>query len=112
MKRIYAIRETPMTVSQAWLDENRKSLMNRFWRIEGDGGVTVDEGADGLPDEGWTKKDIMAWLTGRGESVGGYATKAKLLGLVGKTLNPPTPVVEEAPVEEVAEETETTGDEQ
>ena len=116
MKRIYAIRGTPMEVSQAWLDENRKSLMNRFWRIDGDEGVTGDEGADGLPDEGWTKKDILAWLTGRGESVGGYATKAKLLGLVEKTLNPPAPepapVVEEAPVEEVAEETQTTGDEQ
>jgi len=114
MKRIYAIRGTPMEVSQAWLDENRSRLSPKWWKV--DGGVTVDEGADGLPDEGWTKKDIMTWLTGRGESVGGYATKAKLLGLVGKTLNPPapepTPVVEEAPVEEVAEETQTTGDEQ
>lgn len=101
-----------MEVSQAWLDENRNRLSPKWWKVDGDEGVTVDEGADGLPDEGWTKKDIMAWLTGRGESVGGYATKAKLLGLVEKTLNPPTPVVEEAPVEEVAEETQITGDEE
>ena len=115
MKRIYAIRGTPMDVSQEWLDANRGSLANKWWRIDGDTGITVDAGNDGIPDSGWTKKDITAWLGERGETVSGYATKSKLLGMVDLILNPPAPepVVEEPVVEEpVAEETETTGDEQ
>ena len=115
MKRIYAIRGTPMDVSQEWLDANRGGLTNKWWRIDGDTGITIDAGNDGLPDSGWTKKDITAWLEERGETVGGYATKSKLLGMVELILNPPAPepVVEEPVVEEpVAEETETTGDEQ
>jgi len=116
MKRVYALRGTPMEVSQEWLDANRCSLMNnKWWRIDGDTGITVDAGNDGIPDSGWTKKDITAWLEERGETVGGYATKSKLLGMVDLILNPPAPepVVEEPVAEEpVAEETETTGDEQ
>jgi hypothetical protein len=124
MKRIYAIRGTPMDVSQEWLDANRGSLANKWWRIDGDTGITIDAGDDGIPDSGWTKKDITAWLKGRGETVGGYATKSKLLGMVELILNPPAPepvveepvveepVVEEPVVEEVAEETEITGDEE
>jgi len=116
MKRVYALRGTPMDVSQEWLDANRGSLTNnKWWRIDGDTGITIDAGNDGLPDSGWTKKDITAWLEERGETVGGYATKSKLLGMVELILNPPAPepVVEEPVVEEpVAEETETTGDEQ
>jgi hypothetical protein len=70
--------------------------------VEGDEGVTVDDG-DGLPDNGWTKKDITAWLKAQGAEVGGYATKSKLLGLVAQTLNPPAPEPEPV-VEEVQEE--------
>lgn len=63
MKRIYAIRGTPMDVSQEWLDANRGSLTNnKWWRIDGDTGITIDAGDDGIPDSGWTKKDITAWL--------------------------------------------------
>tara|TARA_R110002020_G_scaffold15678_1_gene56093 strand:+ start:14614 stop:14886 length:273 start_codon:yes stop_codon:yes gene_type:complete len=71
--------------------------------VEGDEGVTVDGGNDGVPDNGWTKKDIGAWLKAQGVGVGGYATKSKLLGLVEQTLNPPAPEPEPV-VEEVLEE--------
>tara|TARA_R110002051_G_scaffold304196_1_gene373417 strand:+ start:620 stop:892 length:273 start_codon:yes stop_codon:yes gene_type:complete len=71
--------------------------------VEGDEGVTVDGGKDGVPDDGWTKKDIGAWLKVQGIGVGGYATKSKLLGLVEQTLNPPAPEPEPV-VEEVLEE--------
>lgn len=115
MRRIYAERNVPMEVSQEWLDAYRNQLPPKWWKVEGDAGITVDAGDDGIPDSGWTKKDISAWLEERGETVGGYATKSKLLGMVDLILNPPAPepVVEEPVVEEpVAEETETTGDEQ
>ncbi len=115
MRRTYAERNVPMEVSQEWLDAYRNRLSPKWWKVEGDAGITVDAGNDGIPDSGWTKKDITVWLEERGETVGGYATKSKLLGMVDLILNPPAPepVVEEPVVEEpVAEETETTGDEQ
>ena len=115
MRRTYAERGVPMEVSQEWLDAYRNRLSPKWWKVEGDAGITVDAGNDGIPDSGWTKKDITAWLEARGETVGGYATKSKLLGMVDLSLNPPAPEpgVEEPVVEEpVAEETETTGDEQ
>ena len=99
------IRGEPVEVSQKWLDQERRRLKPQFFRIEGDAGVTVDEGDDGIPDAGWTKKDISAWLKAQGAEFGGYATKAKLLGLVEETLNPPAPEPEPVAVEEpVAEE--------
>lgn len=99
------IRGEPVVVSQQWLNQERRRLKPQFFRIEGDAGVTVDEGDDGIPDAGWTKKDISAWLKAQGAEFSGYATKGKLLGLVEETLNPPAPEPEPAVVEEpVAEE--------
>lgn len=99
------IRGEPVEVSQEWLDRQRVRMSPNTFRIEGDAGVTVDEGNDGLPDSGWTKKDISAWLKAKGVEFSGYATKSKLLGLVEETLNPPAPEPEPATVEEpVAEE--------
>ena len=69
----------------------------------------MDFGSDGIPDSGWTKKDITAWLKEKGTVFSGYSTKAKLLGLVESTLNPAAPepeVVEETIEEEVIEEPE------
>jgi len=116
------IRGETVQVSQAWLDEQRHRLRPQFFVINGDAGVTVDAGNDGIPDSGWTKKDIGAWLKGKGEAVSGYTTKSKLLDMVGTVLNPPAPepepvveeapVVEEVPVEEAVEEQIITGDEQ
>ena len=109
-------------VSQEWLDTHRLAICGNptAFRVEGDEGVTVDDG-DGLPDNGWTNKDSTAWLKAQGAEVGGYATKSKLLGLVAQTLNPPAPepepvaeeVQEEGPAD-VPEEVETqiTGDEE
>lgn len=107
MKRTVCLRGVPFEVTQEWLDQHRTSLTAKYWRIDGDAGVTVDNGNDGVPDEGWTKKDIVAWMTGQGLEVGGYATKATLLKSVAAFLNP-EPVAE--PVEE-AEPTTETGDE-
>ncbi len=99
------IRGETVEVSQQWLDYQRNRLSPKYFRIEGDAGVTVDEGNDGIPDAGWTKKDISDWLKAQGAEFSGYATKAKLLGLVEETLNPPAPEPEPAVVEEpVAEE--------
>jgi predicted metal-dependent RNase len=99
------IRGEPVEVSQEWLNHQRNRLLSQYFRIEGDAGVTVDAGNDGIPDSGWTKKDISAWLKAKGVEFSGYATKSQLLGLVEETLNPPAPEPEPATVEEpVAEE--------
>ena len=99
------VRSEPVEVSQEWLNQHIRRLSPKHFRIEGDAGITVDAGNDGIPDAGWTKKDISAWLKAKGAEFAGYATKAKLLGLVEETLNPPAPEPEPAVVEEpVAEE--------
>ena len=103
----YWERRVPVQVSQEWLDTHRVAICTNptAFKVEGDAAVTVDQGDDGVPDAGWTKKDISAWLKAKGVEFGGYATKAKLLGLVEETLNPPAPEPEPAVVEEpVAEE--------
>lgn len=105
------VRGETVTVTQVWLNHERRRLKPQFFRIEGDAGVTVDAGNDGIPDSGWTKKDISAWLKAKGVEFSGYATKSKLLGLVEETLNPPAPEPEPATVEEAVEES-IIGDEQ
>ena len=62
------VRGEPVEVSQSWLDRHRHSMAPSQFRIEGDAGITVDEGNDGIPDAGWTK--------------------TKMLGMVGNVLNP------------------------
>jgi len=115
-KRLWP-KKVPVEVTQEWLNTYRQKICTRPWVyiVEGDAEaeVTVDEGGDGIPDEGWTKKDISAWLTEKGAEFSGYTTKAKLLALVGETLNPPAPepVVEVEEAEAPVEETET-GDEE
>ena len=115
-KRLWP-KKVPVEVTKKWLNKYRQKICTRPWVyiVEGDAEaeVTVDEGADGIPDEGWTKKDISAWLTEKGAEFSGYTTKAKLLALVGQTLNPPAPepVVEVEEAEAPVEETET-GDEE
>lgn len=117
-KELWVRRQT-LEVTQEWLDTHRTAICTNpeVFVVEGDAkttpgvGITVDEGGDGLPDSGWTKKDITGWLKDKGVTVTGYATKAKLLDKVKTALNPPAPepVVEETVpepvVEEVVEET-------
>ena len=115
------VRGEPVQVSQQWLNENgHYRLSTKQFRIEDDEDVTIDAEDDGLPDSGWAKKDITAWITENGGEVTGYNTKNKLLVTVDTMLNPPAPepVVEEVvlePVEEtIAKEVfaEPTGDEE
>ncbi len=102
-------RGEPVEVPQAYLDKHRTAICTNptAFLVEGDESVTVDEGSDGLPDAGWTKKDITAWLVERGQTVGGYTTKSKLLVAVESVLNPaPAPEPEAAPIPEVEEASE------
>ena len=105
------VRKVRREVSQEWLNTHRRKISETHYLIEGDEGVHQDMGGDGIPDEGWTRANIIKWLEDSGSSVGGgYKTKTKLLGLVDNVLNPPAPepvaepVIEEA-VEEPVEET-------
>lgn len=108
------IRKEPVEVTQSWLNAHRVAICTNptAFLVEGDAQavVIVDDGADGIPDSGWVKKDISAWLIERGVEFGGYATKSKLLALVEETLNPPAPEPVVEPVVEEAAETPT-GDE-
>ena len=114
------IRKEPVKVSQEWLDTHRVAVCSNptAFLVEGDerAAVTVDAKSDGIPDSGWTKKDISAWLTERGVEYGGYATKAKLLNMGEETLKPMVeePVAVPEPVEEPveAEQPTITGDEE
>ena len=95
------IRNTPVEVSQAWLDEWRHALPLSQFLIEGEEEVTTDAGNDGLPDTGWSRKDILAWMNTNDISTGnGYLTKTAALKLIEQSLSV------------VADSTETTGDEQ
>lgn len=92
-------------VSQEWMDVNRFHMGENF-EIEGDEAPTHDDG-DGIPDSGWRRPDIIAWLGEQDVSLGlGYKTKTALLGIVEEHLNRPAPepVVEVAEPEEVIEE--------
>ena len=101
-------------VSQDWMNQWRTTIGAPKFSILGDDGITIDAGNDGIPDSGWTRKDILAWLAENGVTpTGAYVTKSGLLTLVNGVLNPPTPAEEEI-VEEVLNttttEVETTGE--
>jgi len=94
----------PREVSAEWLEANRKAIDGPEFRIEGHTWATpektVDAGNDGIPDMGWTKGDIMAWMEEKGLSYGSLSTKKKMLDAIDAHLNPQ---VEEAPEEESTE---------
>lgn len=82
------IRGREVEVTQDWLNEWRHTLPAKHFSIEGDEGATVDGGDDGIPDSGWSRKDILKWLTDNGVSKGsGYLTKTAALALVEGHLN-------------------------
>tara|TARA_R110002153_G_scaffold272342_1_gene440914 strand:- start:449 stop:769 length:321 start_codon:yes stop_codon:yes gene_type:complete len=82
------IRNTPVEVSQAWLDEWRHSLPASHFLIESEEATTIDAGNDGLPDSGWSRKDILAWMNNNEVSTGsGYLTKTAALKLVEEHLS-------------------------
>ena len=87
-------RGVPREGTQAWLDQWRRALPASHWVIQGDAGdagdagETVDAGNDGIPDSGWTRKDIMKWLTQYDANPSRYATKTQLLTIVNTLMNP------------------------
>jgi len=104
------IRGKVNQVTQEWVNEWRHTLPASHFLIEGEEESTTDAGDDGLPDTGWSRKDILAWLKAQGVPTGaGYLTKTAALKLVEGHLNP-TPVEES--LSEVQTSEETTGDEQ
>ena len=99
------IRGQPQEVSQELLDVSRSQLLNcRIWgddkSLDAD---TVDGGDDGVPDMGWTRNDIAAWLKDNAVRTRAGLTKAQLLGRVSEYLNP---TVEEETAEEEVVTTE------
>ena len=82
-----AFRGKPREVTQDWLNQWRNWLTGKQWKIEGD---TVDEGNDGIPDTGWSRKDIISWLSGYDVEMNGYISKKAALELVETTLNSQT----------------------
>jgi hypothetical protein len=83
------IRGKKGQVTQEWLNEWRHTLPETHFLIEGDEEVTVDGGNDGLPDNGWSRKDILEWLDEQNVDLpNGYITKTKALTLVDEHLNP------------------------
>jgi hypothetical protein len=82
------IRGQVNEVTQEWLNEWRHTLPEKHFKIEEDEGVTVDGDNDGIPDNGWSRKDILKWLTDNEVSKGsGYLTKTAALALVKEHLN-------------------------
>ena len=100
------IRNEPREVTSAWMDR----YFVRFgpdYLIEGyepPVGESVDIGNDGIPDEGWSRKDISAWLAKYDIKPKGYATKSTLLELVATVMSPDGVEETEALVEESIEE--------
>jgi len=105
------IRGQPQEVSQEQLDVARSQLLNcRIWGDDkGLDTATVDAGDDGVPDEGWTRNDITAWLKTKAVRTRAGLTKAQLLGRVNEYLNPTTEE-ETAEVETESTEENNSGD--
>ena len=109
----HRLRGVTETVSQEWLNHWRSRLDPKNWRIEGDeDSPTVDAGNDGVPDAGWNRKDILAWLTSNGVVLNGYTAKGRALEMVAEHLNPALDE-EQVQVEEVlVEEQPQVGDDE
>lgn len=80
------IRGEKREVTTAWLDQWGHRLGGHF--IISGYEKTVDKENDGIPDEGWSRKDILAWLAKYEIKPNGYATKSKLLELVATVMSP------------------------
>ena len=102
------IRNEPREVTSAWMDR----YYVRFgpdYLIEGyDATVeeSTDKGNDGIPDDGWSRKDISAWLANYDIKPKGYATKSTLLELVATVMSPDGVAETEELVAESKEEEE------
>lgn len=75
-------------VTQEWVNEWRHTLPASHFLIEGEEEVTTDADNDGLPDTGWSRKDILDWMNNNEVSTGsGYLTKTAALKLVEEHLS-------------------------
>ena len=75
-------------VTQEWVNEWRHSLPASHFLIESEEATTIDAGNDGLPDSGWSRKDILDWMNNNEVSTGsGYLTKTAALKLVEEHLS-------------------------
>lgn len=82
------LRGEKIEVSQGWLGSWRHTLPLSHFKIEGDEAISIDDG-DGIPDPGWSRRDILQWLTDNNVDIGnGYVTKTRALELVEAHLNP------------------------
>jgi hypothetical protein len=94
-------RRVPFEVDIEWLNTWRARMDPKSWLIEGDEQAPTIED---VPDAGWKRTDILAWLSTNGIEPTGYTTKGRALELVGNYLsegqNDKQVQVEESPVEE------------
>ena len=94
-------RRVPFEVDMEWLNTWRARMDPKSWLIEGDEQAPTIEG---VPDAGWKRADILAWLSTNGVVPSGYTTKGRALELVADYLsegqNDEQVQVEESPVEE------------
>jgi len=75
-------------VTQEWVNEWRHSLPASHFLIESEEVTTIDAGNDGLPDSGWSRKNILDWMNNNEVSTGsGYLTKTAALKLVEEHLS-------------------------
>ena len=107
----------PVEVTSAWLDRFHPRLDADNFRIEGWSKKdaeerTVDKGNDGIPDSGWSKKDITKWLAAYDIKPSGYTTKTQLLEIVATVMSPDGVEETEELIKESAEEEIQTGDEE
>tara|TARA_R100001509_G_C4862835_1_gene214007 strand:- start:1009 stop:1416 length:408 start_codon:yes stop_codon:yes gene_type:complete len=105
------IRGESREVTAAWLDRYMPRVDMAHYAIEGwepkvPEAETVDAGNDGVPDEGWNRKDIATWLAGYDIKPKGYATKSTLLELVATVMSPDGVAETEEMVAESAESEE------
>jgi hypothetical protein len=82
------IRHQPKQVEQDWLDEQRSRLLPTHWLISEDANAPTDIDLDGIPDIGWLRADIVAWLDKTGISIRAGLTKKQLLKKVEEHLAP------------------------
>ena len=106
-------RGRPVEITDAELLLVQGQVKNGYLKLVGEptelpavADETVDAGNDGIPDEGWTRNDIIEWLKTREVRTRAGLTKAQLLTRVEEYLNP----VEEESSDDDNNEEPLTGD--
>jgi hypothetical protein len=91
--------KVPREVSQEWMERFHSRLNSALYEVTGYSPSkpapsklevveeTVDEGDDGIPDNGWLKNDIVEWLEARNVEIKAGTTKRVLLRQVEELNN-------------------------